>query len=148
MGTVQESELTVDIITFCNPIRGKIEGTARSDHMYSKIAGIMFPAFTMLTLTVLSVFGLFGEGDVNKSFFILGLTIIFPLTFLVQGISSALNKINPFIALFVSYIAFAVILMAFLDQSYWRFTIYYLVFWLMGYVGIKAFQKWRNHKNK
>ncbi|WP_102691378.1 hypothetical protein [Rummeliibacillus pycnus] len=115
--------------------------------MYSKIAGMVFPAFTMLTLTVLSMFGAFGEGDINKSFFLIGLTIIFPLTFFVQGTSCALNKINPLIALIVSYIAYAVVLITLLDQSYWRFAIYYLVFWLVGFFGIKAIQKWRN-RNK
>ncbi|MFJ8262108.1 hypothetical protein ACIQ4I_09160 [Rummeliibacillus sp. NPDC094406] len=114
--------------------------------MYSKIAGIVFPAFTMLTLTVLSMFKAFGEGDVNKSIFILGLTIIFPLAFLVQGISCALNKINPFIALIVSYMAYAIVLYTLLDKSYWSFTIYYLIFWLVGFLGIKVIQKWRNRK--
>jgi hypothetical protein len=114
--------------------------------VYNKIAGLIFPAFTMLTLSVLAMFGLFGEGDVNKSFFILGLIIIFPLTFLVQGISCAMNHMNPFIALLVSYIAFAIVVITFLNSSAWVYSIYYLVFWIVGFFGAKAIRKWRNRQ--
>ena len=114
--------------------------------MYNKIAGLIFPAFTMLTLTVLAMFGLFGEGDVNKSFFLLGLVIIFPLTFLVQGISCASNHINPFLALLVSYIAFTIVIISFLNSSAWGYSIYYLVFWLVGFFGAKSMRKWKSRK--
>ncbi|MGX9135240.1 hypothetical protein ACWV26_12840 [Rummeliibacillus sp. JY-2-4R] len=114
--------------------------------MYSKIAGIVFPAFTMLTLTVLAMFGAFGEGDVNKSFFLLGLTIIFPLAFLVQGISCAINRINPLIALGVSLIAYALVIYTMLDQSYWNFAIYYLIFWLVPYFIIKIVKMRKENK--
>ncbi len=114
--------------------------------MYSKIAGIVFPAFTMLTLTVLAMFGAFGEGDVNKSFFLLGLTIIFPLAFLVQGISCAINSINPLIALGVSMAAYALVLFTLLDQSYWNFAIYYLIFWLVPYFVTKMIKKRKINK--
>lgn len=114
--------------------------------MYNKIAGIIFPAFTMLTLSVLAMFGLLGEGDVNKSFFILGLVIIFPLTFLVQGISCATNHINPLLALLVSYIAFTVVIFYFFNSSAWGYSIFYLIFWLAGFFGTKGLKKWRNRK--
>lgn len=114
--------------------------------MYNKIAGLIFPAFTMLTLSVLAMFGLFGEGDVNKSFFILGLFIIFPLTFLVQGVSCATNHINPFLALLVSFIAFTIVILVFFNSSAGGYSIYYLVFWLVGYFGTKGVQKWRSYK--
>lgn len=113
----------------------------------SKIAGIVFPAFAMLTLTVLTMFGAFGEGNANKAFFLVGLTIIFPLTFLIQGISCALNHIHPFIALIVSYVAFGVVTITLLDHKNLDFAIYYLIFWLVGYFGTKGIQKWRNRQN-
>lgn len=115
--------------------------------MNNKLAGLMFPAFTILTLSVLSFLGLFGEGDVNKSFFIFGLYLIFPFAFLVQGIACAINHINPFIALLISYISFGVIILSFFHYFAWGLSLYYLIAWLIGYFGIWMVRKRKETKN-
>ncbi|MBK3494021.1 hypothetical protein JFL43_03930 [Viridibacillus sp. YIM B01967] len=116
--------------------------------MSNKIAGIFFPAFAMLGVIAMTLTGAFGDDEANKSFFFLSLVVVFPLAFLVQGISCALNKINPWIALAVSYIAFVIILFTVLNSSAWDYGIYFLVFWLVGYFATKGIQKLRAKNNK
>ncbi|WP_053416293.1 hypothetical protein [Viridibacillus arvi] len=116
--------------------------------MGNKISGIFFPAFAMLGVIAMTLTGAFGNDEANKFYFLLSLVLIFPLTFLVQGISCALNNINPWIALAVSYIAFIIILFTVLNSSAWGYGLYFLVFWVIGYFGAKGIQKLRASKNK
>lgn len=116
--------------------------------MGNKIAGIFFPAFAMLGVIAMTLTGAFGSDEANKSYFLLSLVIIFPLTFLVQGISCALNNINPWIALAVSYFAFIIILFTVLNSSAWGYGVYFLLFWVIGYFGTKGIKMLRANKNK
>lgn len=110
------------------------------------IAG--FPAMTMMVITLLSFLGS------SKGLMAVSLVVLFPLLVLIQGLVSAINRINIGLPLGVSILA-TIGLMMVLHMGDFRglmsTTCYYCVVYFMagmiGYVIGKVVDKVKSYKN-
>lgn len=99
----------------------------------NKLAAYFLPAFTMLAGTALSMMGAFGDTKANLSIFVLCLIIVFPLTFLIQGISCAMHHYSIVPAIGISIIAFIIVFMIVLPTNNLVYGIYYVAIFAAGY---------------
>ncbi|GEK33994.1 hypothetical protein [Kurthia sibirica] len=99
----------------------------------NKLAAYFLPAFTMLAGTALSMTGAFGDTKASLSIFVLCLIIVFPLTFLIQGIACAIHHYHILPAIGISTIAFIVVFMIVLPTDNLVYGVYYLAIFAAGY---------------
>ena len=97
------------------------------------VVTVLFPAVFMIIITIV---GFFNKLDFNgidyKSIFILTLTLLIPLLFLLQGIISAITNTNIFLSLGVSILYFILLMIVYLNESA---SIYILIGLALGAVG-------------
>ena len=97
------------------------------------VVTVLFPSVFMIILTIV---GFFNKLDFNgidyKAIFILTLTLLIPLLFLLQGIISAITNTNIFLSLGVSILYFILLMIVYLNESA---SIYILIGLTLGAVG-------------
>ncbi len=116
---------------------------------YIRDLGTLIPSSMMLLISMLSftnpfdkVFG-FTEVDM-KGLFILGLVLIFPILFAIEGIVSAIKNIVWIIPLSISLMVFFVIKLVALNDSANIYLMYYFIAYMLGYCISKLVLKLKN----
>ena len=116
---------------------------------YIRDLGTLIPSSMMLLISMLSftnpfdkVFG-FTEVDM-KGLFILGLVLIFPILFAIEGIVSAIKNIVWLIPLSISLMVFFVIRLVALNDSANIYLMYYFIAYMLGYCISKLVLKLKN----
>ncbi|MBQ0139990.1 MAG: hypothetical protein KBT36_11870 [Kurthia sp.] len=100
----------------------------------NKLAAYFLPAFAMLAITGLTVFaGAFGTLEENLAFFSLCLVIIFPLTFIVQGISCAIHHYHILPAIGISLVAFIIVFFVVIPGNNYMYGVYYYLLFFAGF---------------
>lgn len=98
------------------------------------IITILFPALIMSLVSILSLTNMFNLTDLNmKSLMIVGVVLIFPVVFLIQGALCSLTHSSVILSLTVSLITYIVIMFTLLNSSAFVYVIVYLFTWAMGY---------------
>lgn len=107
------------------------------------LAIILFPSIIMFLITVAA----FSNMKTNFSFdwkglFIISLILGFPILFLIQGVASAISKINILLSLGISALSFLGLLIIYLNDSALVYILVYLIVGVIGYgigiVGLKV----------
>jgi hypothetical protein len=107
----------------------------------------LLPSFIMLTIILISFSNIFNLSSIDlKSLFIIGLVLIFPLSFLLQGILSYIYKSDPVIGLILSSITYLVIMFIFLNSSAFGYLLTNIAAFLIGYFSTKAFKNCKRNK--
>ncbi|MBY2582179.1 hypothetical protein KWW46_12605, partial [Clostridioides difficile] len=84
----------------------------------SNIFSIIFPTVIMVLMFLTFVTDIFNLADVqSKSIFVVGMVLIFPISFLIQGIICVLNKTSWILSLIVSLLTYIVLMYIFLNDS-------------------------------
>lgn len=99
----------------------------------NQLAAYFLPAFAMLSVTTLTMLGAFGTEEENLSIFVLSLVIVFPLVFVVQGVSCAIHHYHLFPALGISLIGFIVVFVAILKGDNLIYGVYYFALFFAGF---------------
>lgn len=98
------------------------------------IITILFPALIMAIVSITSYTHMFGLSDLDsKSLLIVGLVLIFPVIFILQGVLCAITRSNVIFSLSVSIITYLVIMFVFLNSSAFIYVFVYLFIWTLGY---------------
>lgn len=110
---------------------------------------IIFPSLFMTIITIISFSNMLNFNVIEfKGIFILSLILLFPLSFLLQGIISAVNNTNVLLALGISTLDFIILMMVYLNDSASIYILIYLVFGLIGYIITKSIIKIKISKKK
>jgi hypothetical protein len=88
---------------------------------------VLFPTIVMLILPLISYLNILK----------IGLLIIFPIAFLIQGILCGLIKTNVFIPILVSIITYSILMFLFPDSLTLRHIFLYIKAYVLGYFIIK-----------
>lgn len=100
----------------------------------NKLAAYFLPAFAMLAITGLTVFaGAFGTAKENLAIFSLCLVIVFPLTFIVQGVSCAIHHYHIIPAIGISLVAFIIVFFVVIPGDNYIYGIYYFVLFFAAF---------------
>ncbi|OAB42375.1 hypothetical protein PGLA_11910 [Paenibacillus glacialis] len=94
----------------------------------------LFPALVMAIISIMTSTNMFSLSDLEaKSLIIDGLVIIFPVVFILQGVSCAITHTNVILSLSVSIITYLVIMFVFLNSSAFIYVFVYVFIWTIGY---------------
>lgn len=100
----------------------------------NKLAAYFLPAFAMLAITGLTVFaGAFGTAEENLAIFRLCLVIVFPLTFIVQGVSCAIHHYRLLPAIGISLVAFILVFFVVIQGNNFMYGVYYFILFFAGF---------------
>lgn len=100
----------------------------------NKLAAYFLPAFAMLAITILTVFaGAFGTPEENLAIFSLCLVIVFPLTFIIQGVSCAIHHYHLLPAIGISLVAFILVFFVVIQGNHYMYGVYYFILFFAGY---------------
>lgn len=112
------------------------------------IITMLFAAFFMVLITIICYtnMGEFSRIDF-AAVFMLSLTVIYPILFLLQGIICALNKTNVFLALGISIFSFVVLLIVYLNSSAFVYILIYTSLGVLGYLVAYFIKKFKPSKN-
>ncbi|WP_236880357.1 hypothetical protein, partial [Clostridioides difficile] len=82
----------------------------------SSIFSIIFPTVIMVLMFLTFATDIFNIPDIqSKSIFVVGMVLIFPISFLIQGIICVLNKTNWILSLIVSLVTYIVLMMSLIN---------------------------------
>lgn len=96
---------------------------------------LFLPALVQLILAGIAFLG-------DGYFVFIGLLVVFPILFLMQGILSAMNDINIFLALGISSAGFIAMMFIFLNTSALLYLFIYLSLGIIGYFITKLTKKY------
>ena len=97
--------------------------------MKKTLSTLLIPSITMLLVSLIS----FYSKNINlKALFVLGLLVLFPLTFFIQGILSSKFKLNTFIPLLISLFTYLLILNFFMNKSAIIYIFFYSLLFFLG----------------
>lgn len=100
---------------------------------------ILFPSVIMLLMAMI----LFT--DINsidlKGLFIISIVALFPLLFLIQGITCVLSNTNFIISLLISIATYKLIMIIFMNDLVYEYILYYVVSFAIGYLISKFIRK-------
>lgn len=114
----------------------------------SNIFSIIFPTVIMVLMFLTFVTDIFNLADVqSKSIFVVGMVLIFPISFLIQGIICVLNKTSWILSLIVSLLTYIVLMYIFLNDSAYIYVLLYTAFYMIGYIAAKFYYKIKTFKN-
>ncbi|WP_078427937.1 hypothetical protein [Alkalihalobacterium alkalinitrilicum] len=100
-----------------------------------------FPAIIIFLISLVS----FTTTHPNlKGLFIISLLVIFPLLYFIQRIVCSVFKVNFLYSLFISTMAFLIVLLVFLNSSAIIYIFMYIVTGILGYGLVKLAQELRN----
>lgn len=100
----------------------------------NKLAAYFLPAFAMLAITGLTMFGAFGDAEANLAIFNLSLIIIFPIVFVVQGVSCAINHYQLLPAIGISLVGFLLVFYVVIKGDNLQYGIYYFAMFFAGFI--------------
>lgn len=108
----------------------------------SNVITILFPALVMIIVSTIAFTDILNISDIDaKGLIIIGMVLIFPISFLIQGILCALTNTNMILSLGLSISAYIVIMFIFLNDLSIGYTFIYLIAWLIGYFITKFLRK-------
>lgn len=111
------------------------------------IITILFPSLFMTLITVVSFQHMLNYTSLDfKGIFVISLIFLFPILFLIQGITCAITRTNIFLALGVSILDFIILMFVYLNDSAFVYNIIYIVFGIGGYLLTKFSLKNRSSK--
>lgn len=99
----------------------------------NKLAAYFLPAFAMFSISALTMLGAFGTTKENLAIFSLALIIVYPITFIIQGVSCAIHHYQVIPALGISLIAFIIIFFVVIGGNNTIYGIYYFALFGVGY---------------
>lgn len=99
----------------------------------NKMAAYFLPAFAMLAITGLTMFQAFGTEKENLSIFTLSLIIVFPISFIIQGVSCAIHQYRILPAIGISLIAFIIVFFVIVTGDNMMYGVYYFALFFAGY---------------
>ncbi|WP_052356747.1 hypothetical protein [Faecalimicrobium dakarense] len=104
--------------------------------------GTFIPLITFFIIfTISNIFNL-------KGLFIVGIVVLFPLSFMIEGIICARKNIGWIAPLALSLITFLVIIFVYLNDSANIYLIYYSIAYILGYIPTKLVLKLKYSKTK
>lgn len=99
----------------------------------NKLAAYFLPAFAMFSISALTMFGAFGTDKENLAIFSLSLIIVYPITFIIQGVSCAIHHYSVIPAIGISLIAFIIIFFVVIGGNNTIYGVYYFALFGAGY---------------
>ncbi|MCC0643533.1 hypothetical protein [Clostridioides sp. ZZV14-6150] len=113
----------------------------------SNVFSIIFPTIIMLLMFLTFATDIFNIPDIPaKGIFVIGMVLIFPIAFLIQGIVCVLSKTNLILSLVVSLITYIILMYIFLNDSAYIYVLLYAAFYMIGYITTKICQKMKIFK--
>ncbi|KPI52777.1 membrane protein [Clostridioides difficile] len=114
----------------------------------SSIFSIIFPTIIMVLIFLTFATDIFNIPDIqSKGIFVIGLVLIFPISFFIQGIVCALNKISWILSLIVSLSTYIVLMYIFLNDSAYIYVLLYAAFYMIGHITAKLYYKIKTFKS-
>lgn len=104
-----------------------------------KISILIFPLILMFIINGFNLLDIDGIG--LKGIILFSLIVIYPLSFLIQGILCGLNNIKVLLALVISSLGFLGVTFIFLNSSALGYLIFYLIIELIGYFVVRGYRK-------
>lgn len=102
--------------------------------------GCLIPIITMFIVFVL--------GDIFnwKNLFVIGLVMIVPLSFFIEGILCSIKSKGFIIPLIISLSGFLVVIYVMLNDSAYIYLIYYGLAYILGYIFGMVISKFKNRQ--
>ena len=114
----------------------------------SNIFSILFPSLIMVLISIISYTNILSLSDMDgKGLLIISLVLLFPLLFLVQGVSCAITNTSIVASLLVSILTYLPLMFVFMNESAVVYILYYAISYFIGYFGFKLIIKLRLSKH-
>lgn len=114
----------------------------------SNIFSIIFPTIIMILMFLTFATDIFNIPNVQaKGIFVIGMVLIFPVAFLIQGIVCVLNKTNWILSLVVSLVTYIILMYIFLNDSAYVYVLLYAGFYMIGHITGKLYYKIKTFKS-